>query len=382
MFAKRILAIALVVLAFACKRGVPEEEIAAKVNGEPITKTEFQAQVDRNMARYRGTNHQLPPSIEVRIKESVLRRMIDDTMIAQKAKELGADVTEQELDEKFQEYKSRFRTDQAFQDYLKRSKNTEENMRADLRRNMLRDRVVENLSGTIEVGPPEVATYYDENKQRFVEREQIKASRILLRVPPNMPEADKKAARTKALGLRKKAAAGADFAALAKESSSGPQAGRGGDLGWFARGRFPPEFDNVAFNLEKEAVSDVIETKMGYEIVKVWDKRPERQRPLTEVQENIKNSLTARKRNEKRRKILQELKGSAQIETLVSFDTPRPERPPRVAGPGGTPAQKAVPGGPGRVDLRPPRMPEGENAPAAGSETPDAPAPVPDSPKQ
>jgi parvulin-like peptidyl-prolyl isomerase len=329
MFARRITGIGLCLLAVACKRGIPDEEVAAKVNGEPITKVEFQAQVDRNMARYRGTNHQLPPSIEVRIKESVLRRMIDDKMVAQKAKKLGADVTDQELEEKFQEYKGRFRTDQAFQDYLKRSKNTEANMRADLRRNMLRDRVVEQLSGEIAVEEAEVAAYYDENKQRFVEREQIKASRILLRVAPNTSDADKKATRTKARKLRAEAVGGSDFAALAKEASTGPQAGRGGDLGWFARGRFPPEFDNVAFSLESGAVSDVIETKMGYEIVKVWDRRAERQRPLEEVKENIKNSLMARKRNEKRRKILQELKGTAEIETLIAFDSPRPPRPTR-----------------------------------------------------
>ena len=92
MFAKRIVILTACVIGFACKTGVPESEIAAKVNDEAITKTDFNAQVERNMARYRGQNHQLPPSIEVRIKESVLRRMIDDKLIEQKAKSLGVDV--------------------------------------------------------------------------------------------------------------------------------------------------------------------------------------------------------------------------------------------------------------------------------------------------
>jgi len=264
-------------------------------------------------------------------------------------------------------------------------------MRADLRRNMLRDRVVENLSGSIEITEPEVAGYYEENKQRFVEREQIKASRILLRVPPNTPDADKKATRAKAMKLRGQASGDADFAALAKEASNGPQAGRGGDLGWFARGRFPPEFDNVAFNMEAGKVSDVIETKMGLEIVKLWDKRPERQRPLDEVKENIKNSLMARKRNEKRRKILQELKGTAKIETLITFESPRPDRPPRVAGPGAQPGKPGLPGGPGKLELRPPRMPQQPGAPKlpnvgkppapVAPKAPPTPVPV-ESPKQ
>jgi len=353
MFAKQIVIALVLVLMTACKTGVPESEMAAKVNGEAITKAEFQSQVDRNMERYRGTNHELPPSIETRIRESVLRRMIDDKMIELKAKELGAGVTKEELDEKFQEYKGRFRTDQAFQDYLKRSKNTEANMRDDLERNMLRDRVVEKLSGAIDVTDEEVAKYFDENKQRFVEREQVKASRILLRTPPTMPEAEKNAAKKRAKELRAKAVGGSDFAELAKESSNGPEASRGGDLGWFARGRMPPEFDNVVFNMEANSVSDVVETKMGLEIIKLWDKKAEHQRPIEEVKENIKNSLLARKRNEKRRSILQDLKAGAKIDTLITFEQTKPDRDPKVAGPG----KPDMPGMPGMQPPGAPRLP-------------------------
>jgi peptidyl-prolyl cis-trans isomerase C len=382
MFSKRMFLLALFGAAVACNTGVPESEIVAKVNGEPITKTEFEAQVERNLARYRGQNHQLPPSIEQRIKESVLRRMIDDAMIAQRAKEIGADVTEADLQAKFQEYKGRFRTDQAFQDYLKRSKNTEENMKADLKRNMLRDRVVEKLSGEVDVTDEDTAKYYEENKVRFVEKEQIKASRILVRVAPNAPAAEKTKAKAKAReALKKVKAPGADFAELAKEYSNGPQAARGGDLGWFARGRMLPEFENVAFGMEAGAVSDVLETKMGFEIIKVWDKKPERQRPLEEVSANIKNSLLARKRNEKRREILRTLKADAKIEQLIKFEAPPPGRAPTAAP--GAPGQPGMPGAPGHLGAKPPRMPRPmrdlkPGAPPPETATPKAPAPQPE----
>ena len=145
----------------------------------------------------------------------------------------------------------------------------------------------------------------------------------------------------------------ADFGEIARTHSKGPEATRRGELGWLTRGRMPPEFDNVAFNLQPGQLSAVVETKLGYEIIKVAETKPERQRELTEVQENIKNSLIARKRNEKRREVLRDLKKEAQVEQLVKFERPQPTAP---AGPAGA----AAPGAPSPVKLNPPRPPAGQ----------------------
>ena len=353
MLLNRALIFTMILAGFACKKTVPDSELVAKVNGEGITKVDFDAAVERNMARYRGQGHTLPPGIEQRIKESVLRRLIDDGVIAQKAKGIGVAVTDEELEVKFQEHKKRFRTDQAFDDYLKRSNNTVENMKKDIRRNQMRDRVVEKLSGAIEVTDEDVKKYYDENQQRFKEKEQIKVARVLVRVPHNAADGDKAKAKTEAanvLKLLKKA--DADFGEIARTHSKGPEATRRGELGWLTRGRMPPEFDNVAFNLEVGVLSEVVETKLGFEIIKVAEKKAERQREIDEVKENIKNSLIARKRNEKRREVLRDLKKDAQVEQLVKFERPQPTAP----GPRGA----AAPGAPSPVKLNPPRPPAGQ----------------------
>ena len=328
MLRTRLAGLALVGLLTACsgQEAAPQAELVAKVNGEGITKSDFDTAVERNMARYKGKGHKLPPGIEVRIQESVLRRLIDDKVIALKATESQVVVTDAELDTKFQEHKARFRTEEAFQDYLKRSNNTETNMKQDLQRNMLRDRVVEKLSGAIEIGEEEVRKYYDENLKRFIQKEQVKASRILLRVSPKATDAEKAEAMKKAKAVRKKAAKkGADFAALAKEHSNAPEAGRGGALGWLSKGRMPPEFDKVAFELKPGAVSKVTETRLGYEVIFVEEQKAERQRPFDEVQANIKNSLVARRRNQKRREVLRELKATAQVDQIIKFDRPKPQ---------------------------------------------------------
>ena len=381
---KRLGMIGVLALVGACNR-VPDSELAAKVNGEGITKKDFETQVERNMARYKGQGQELPPGIDSRIRESVLRRMIDDAVTEQKAKSLGLDVTAQELDAKFKEYKDRFRTQEAFDEYLKRSGNTAEAMRDDLRRNLLRDRVVEKLSGNVDVADDEVQKYYTENIQRFTEREQVKASRILVRVAPNATDAEKKAALKEAKSVRAKAAAAnADFAAIATQSSKAPEASRGGDLGYITRGRMTPEFDNVAFTLKPNTVSDVVQTALGYEIIKVFEQKAERQRPLDEVKESIKNSLLARKRNEKRRDVLRQLKQDAKVDQLVKFEQ-------QAAAPGmmPQPTQMAQPGVPGAPAMAPgapaPVAAQAEAKPAQPVAAPAAqptPASAPVSPKQ
>ncbi len=389
----------------SCKTAVPEGELVAKVNGKGISKAAFDGMVERNMARYQGHGHTLPPGIESRIKESVLRRMIDDKVIALKAEESGISVTDAELDTKFQEHKDRFRTEQAFTDYLKRSNNTADAMKQDLRRNMLRDQVVEKLSGAIDVTDEDVGKYYEENKQRFIEKEQIKAARILLKpdVAPGASDADLQAADGRAQSLArevytKATSNGTDFGGLAAQYSMGPEKNRRGELGWLTRGRMPPPFDNVAFSLEPNGVSEPVKIKNAWEIIKVTEKRPERQRTLDQVKENIRNSLLARRRNEKRRDVLRNLKKDAQVEHLIKLERPTPTRPGQPPMGGQGPRSNAdfkaprnprpmMPGQPnpaGRGPMAPGAMQKRQlmapGAPPPGAPPPGAPAPAPGAP--
>lgn len=319
----------LAMSAAGCDKTLPEDEIAAKVNGKPIAKKNFKAALERNMARYQGKGHELPPGIEARIKQSVLRKLVNDEIVRQKAEALGVTIADEEVASRFGQHKKRFRTDKAFEDYLQRSGNTIENMKADLKRNLRRDAVVKQMSGSVEVTDAEVRDYYDKHKDRFRRRAKVKASRILIRVPSSASAAKKRNAKKKAEKIRAQAAAGGDFAKLAEEHSQGPSAGRGGQLHWLPKGRMTQDFDKVAFGLEPGKVSEVFETRLGYEIVKVWDKKPAQDRAFEDVERSIRNSLMARKRNRKRREVLRQLKDEAKVDILLEFDTPKPKRPPR-----------------------------------------------------
>jgi len=77
----------------------------------------------------------------------------------------------------------------------------------------------------------------------------------------------------KANELVQKIRGGGDFAMLAKKHSSCPSGAKGGDLGYFTRGKMVKQFDDAAFALEKGQVSDPVETQFGFHIIKVTDKR-------------------------------------------------------------------------------------------------------------
>ena len=144
----------------------------------------------------------------------------------------------------------------------------------------------------------EIQKAYD----RFVadqdSREEISARHILVE--------DEQAA----LDLIEKLKAGADFAELAKEFSTGPSGPNGGDLGYFGRGQMVPDFETAAFGLEVGTFSATpVQTQFGWHVIKLEDKRTAPAPSLDEMRQQIGTGLS----QQALARLIEELRSGAEI---------------------------------------------------------------------
>jgi peptidyl-prolyl cis-trans isomerase C len=150
------------------------------------------------------------------------------------------------------------------------------------------------LTDTVTVTDEDVKIYYQAHKEEFGTPETVKARHILVAAQKSATEDERKAAREKAEGLQKRARSGEDFAKLAAEYSDDPASKtRGGDLGFFTKGRMVPEFEKAAFSLKPGEISDVIETPLGYHIIKVEEKKEAVQQPFDKVKDQAREKALA-----------------------------------------------------------------------------------------
>ncbi|WP_163932627.1 SurA N-terminal domain-containing protein [Paraferrimonas sp. SM1919] len=141
-----------------------------------------------------------------------------------------------------------------------------------------------SLAAKVELEQSEVEQYYQDNLSQYQTPEKRLAAHILIN--------DSEGAELKAQDILAQIRLGADFAELAKTHSDDTfSAENGGQLDWFQAGVMSQEFDDALFALDKGAVSDVVKTDFGYQILKVLDIEAAGQSPLSEVKDSIENSL-------------------------------------------------------------------------------------------
>lgn len=192
----------------------------------------------------------------------------------------------------------------------------------------------------IEVTEEEIAEHYEANLSTlYTQPHEVNARHILIRVARDADDETKAQARTRADEVKQKVDAGADFAALATEFSEDPGSKeKGGELGWFPRGRMVGPFEDAAFGLKPGEVSGVVESPFGFNIIKVEDVREERQKPLDEVREEIVVTLKKESAAEKAREAAEAdqaaLSSGSTLEQIAEqrgLTVERPEPLPRGA---------------------------------------------------
>ena len=149
--------------------------------------------------------------------------------------------------------------------------------------------------------------------------ETVKARHILVKSARTDSFKDRAKAMEKAKAIKRKLDQGADFEELASESSDGPSAKNGGDLGYFGHGQMVPEFEAAAFKLPVGGISDVVETEFGYHIIKVDEKKAPQKLRFDDIKMDLAGYVYQKRGRERYEQYVQDLRKKADIKILMDL---------------------------------------------------------------
>jgi len=290
-----VLAVALL-LAGGCR--LPRDT-AAEVDGRRIEASELESAV----RSFTATFGQLPPALErelPRVRRGVLERLIDRELMLAEAGRRGIRPSPEELERTLAPTREGMPAKE-LEATLAEAGTDRESWRRAAERDLTIERLQAAITAPVTVSETEIDAWIARHRDRLELPDEVRAAQILVRTEAAAVEA------------RRRIVGGTAFADVAREISLSPDADRGGDLGYFARGQMPPEFDEVVFSLPRGQLSDVVVSPYGFHLFLVTDRRPGRTRSDVELRADVRTALLAGKREEVFRAWLADARVKARI---------------------------------------------------------------------
>ena len=294
------------------------EEIIARVNNEVITASDLQrARTSLQEEAKQECRNCTPQQLQMLMadkEKNLLRDLIDQSLLAQRAKDLGVNV---ETDVVKRLDQIRQQNGIASMEELEKKVNESgisfEDFKGNIRNNLLTQEVIRREVGSkILIGRDEVQKHYDEHKNEFQRPEQVYLREIFVttegKKEAEIPEQEKKAR-----SLLERVKKGEDFAELAKRYSDGTTAKGGGELGVFERGQLAKDIEEMVFKMKRGQLSDVIPTKTGFLILKVEQRFEAGLQPLEKVENEVMNRIYMEKMEPGMRRYLQTLRQDSYV---------------------------------------------------------------------
>ncbi len=259
---------------------VNDNKILLIINGEGVTAKIFKKVFDTQRKVFRIQDAQdLKPEELIWIKNRVLDEVVKNTLFAQEIKKNNINIEEIVLDRELKDAQEGY-PEGAFKKTLELEEISTDDWRDAIRTNLLTNKLIQKqVNSKVSVGDKELHVYFNENVEKFHKKEQVRALHIMVETEDEIRQVQKE------LQNKQKT-----FMALAQEFSLGPEGIRGGDLGYFAAGQMPEEFDDV-FKLKIGKVSGIIRTPYGFHLFKVVDKIKETKMSFDESKATIKQIL-------------------------------------------------------------------------------------------
>lgn len=292
--------------------GGPNKKPVALVNGTAITVGELEDELNRLLI---STNTHA--GMDVKRKDELRKIALDELIVRelayQEGKASGIVVDEVELIAATRRIRHRYKTEKSFKQALEAEQITEEEFEHRVEKDLLLKKVFQTqIEDKAAISEAEVRQYYEQNRAKFLVPESLKLRGILIKTE-SVPEAE---AKRKIDELYAKLKAGGDFTELAYKFSEDDYRVMGGDYGSVHRGQLIPELEQVAFAQKPGEISHPFRTSLGWQIVEVENRQPERQLKYEEVRERIKTALHQQREKEKRLDFINGLKATAKIEYL------------------------------------------------------------------
>jgi peptidyl-prolyl cis-trans isomerase C len=175
----------------------------------------------------------------------------------------------------------------------------------------------QEIISKIKIKEDEAKAFFDANSAQFDQKEKVRARHILMKVEKSADEKTKAQARKKLVDIQKKIMSGEDFAEMAKQHSQGPSNVKGGDLGYFGKGQMVKPFEEAAFQLAAGEVSDIVETRFGYHLIKVVDRKAPKKAVYADQKQKIMGKLKNERIQKEVNTFITKLRKEAKIENLI-----------------------------------------------------------------
>ena len=300
------------------------EQVLVRVNGEIVSKTEFE---DRQLAMLRtrpDLANATPASLELQraiaeITPDLILEAVDELLLIQRGRELNYALGDAQFKDILENIKkSNNLTDEAqFQAALKQERMT----LADLRRNIERNMLISQVQSTevtqkISATDEEARAYFDSHRAEFTTPSEVMLREILIEVPASdkgVNAAQDEQARARAAEVRERLLKGEPFPKLAADVSSSPSKANGGLIGPIHMDELAPQLQELLGKLKVGDVADVIRTTRGYQLLKLESRTEGRSRTFEEARNDIGRRVIEGKSRAAMQKYLDQLRAQADI---------------------------------------------------------------------
>jgi parvulin-like peptidyl-prolyl isomerase len=272
----------------------PKPEIAARVAGHPITRSQLDRAVSEKL--WLEGNPAADPAV---VRAAALEELIDHELLRLKVKELDPPLaaSDEEINERLRRLVGRFESKGALETAMKsQGIPNEGDLRDRLAARIRQEKLIAlRIGPAIHVTDEEARKWFDANQQSIALPARVEARHIFIPTLDHPPEEAKQKLDAALVELteRKK-----DFATLAKEISEDPATkDNGGALGWMTRDRLPADFAAPVFSLETNQPA-LVRTKLGWHLVEITARKPAEPRAFEQAKPEILAALEAIKRRQ------------------------------------------------------------------------------------